>query len=215
MTSSSNVVHLKWLARRAYHETFSDPGPTIFNWRGAPNRCKCGCGGMWYDRVSPTNWWKYLTPSLLVQTRFLLRLFLPAHKLIWLWPSVAWRAAQYARAQKGMPHSKGQPPNLITPIFAIPFVTILWSLWPISVALLIVLIGAQFIIATIAIALFGLSLVLSGLASVILETHLTISIALIVAGILWEYDRNRRNALKQEELLGRLVLQLRKSESNQ
>ena len=215
MTSESDKVHTAWLARRAYHETFSHSGPTIFNWQGVPNQCKCGCGGMWYDRVSSTNWWKYLSLGLLVQTRFLLSLFLPAHRLLWLWPSVAWHAAQYSRAQKGKPYSKGQPPKLLTPILAIPLVAILWSLWPIAGALLVVLTGVQFIVATFAIALFGLTLVMSGLASFILETHTAISITLIVAGILWEYERNRRITMKQEERLGYLALQLKESENNQ
>ena len=50
-------VHQKWLARRAYHETFSEAGTVFPSWMGVPNRCKCGCAEVWYDRVSSVNWW--------------------------------------------------------------------------------------------------------------------------------------------------------------
>ena len=55
--------HEKWLSRRVYHETFSTPGAEFPSWRGIPNRCNCGCTEVWYDRLSPTNWWATFNPA--------------------------------------------------------------------------------------------------------------------------------------------------------
>ena len=55
--------HEKWLSRRVYHETFSTPGTAFPSWRGVPNRCNCGCAKVWYDRLSPTNWWAAFNPA--------------------------------------------------------------------------------------------------------------------------------------------------------
>ena len=55
--------HEKWLSRRVYHETFSTPGAEFPSWRGIPNRCNCGCAEVWYERLSPTNWWVTFNPA--------------------------------------------------------------------------------------------------------------------------------------------------------
>ena len=89
--------HQKWLSRRMYHETFSTPGWLYFNWRGVPNRCKCGCGEVWYDRVSPVNWWNYFNPKLLIDTRFLFLVFRPLYSLIWSLPPAIWICFQLLR----------------------------------------------------------------------------------------------------------------------
>ena len=214
MTSGSNRVHAKWPARRAYHETFSNPGPLIFNWHGAPNGCKCGCGGLWYDRVSSTNWWNYFSPGLLLQTAFLFPIFLALHKVIWSLPPVVWHVFRSVRAssKREIPANR-KAPYIFTVIISLPLCVVSWTLWPIAVALLTSVVCALFVVAIVAIGMLGFTLVLAGLASVLFSTHPFIGVALIFAGILWEYERNRRNTLKHEELIGSLVLRLRKLDS--
>ena len=214
-TSSEDIrsrdTHQKWLARRMYHETLSTSRPPFLNWPGAPNRCKCGCGDVWFDRVSPTNWWNYFSPGLLIQTGFLFPIFHALHGVIWALPPVAWYTFQNVLAS----HKKEAPARhklhlSITVILALPASVILWTLWPISLALLTTLLFLLAGIAVIAIGMFGITLILTGLASMIYLTHPAIGTALIVVGILFEYERNRRKELKQEELLGNLILKLRK-----
>ena len=207
----NRATHQKWLARRMYHETLSTPGPPFLNWPGAPNRCKCGCDDVWFDRVSPTNWWSYFSPGLLIQTGFLLPIFHALHRVIWALPAVVWYTFQNVLAS----HKKEVPARRklhlsITVILALPVSVILWTLWPISLALLTTVLFVLAGIAVIAIGMFGITLILTGLASMIYLTHPAIGIALIVVGILFEYERNRRKELKQEELLGNLILKLRK-----
>ncbi len=80
--------HQKWLSRRTYHKTYSKTPSLYFNWSGVPNRCKCGCDEVWYDRISPVNWWQYFSPMLLMRTNFLFPVFRALFSLIWTFPPV-------------------------------------------------------------------------------------------------------------------------------
>ena len=91
--------HEKWLSRRVYHETFSTPGAEFPSWRGIPNRCNCGCAEVWYDRLSPTNWWATFNPARYISTfRGVVRVFLALHRVLWRLPPVIWIWLQMVRA---------------------------------------------------------------------------------------------------------------------
>ena len=83
--------HEKWQFRRIYHETYSVRTRVFAFWQGTPRRCKCGCGEVWYDRISPTNWWAIfnLTSHAAFSWKLacMVLLFL---KLLWRIPSVIW-----------------------------------------------------------------------------------------------------------------------------
>ena len=80
----------------------------------------------------------------------------------------------------------------------------------IVIALMVVLLG----MAVVAISMRGLVFVLGGIASVIYSYYPIVGIALIVAGVLIEYERNRRNDRQKEEYLGHLLLRLQKEEEH-
>ncbi len=91
--------HEKWLSRRVYHETFSTPGTAFPSWRGVPNQCNCGCAEVWYDRLSPTNWWAPFNPAGYISiVRELVRVFLALHRVLWHLPPVIWAWLQMMRA---------------------------------------------------------------------------------------------------------------------
>ncbi len=78
----------------------------------------------------------------------------------------------------------------------------------VSLGLLIALMGVLLGMAVIAISMRGLVFVIGGIASVTFSYFPAIGIALIVAGVLVEYERNRRNERHREERLGHLILML-------
>ena len=234
--------HQKWLSRRMYHETFSTPGRLYFNWRGVPNRCKCGCGEVWYDRVSPVNWWIYFNPKLLIETRFLFLVFRPLYSLIWSLPPAIWICFQLLRtyykarilARVGTTNGTSVAIGiaigrlLLYGVIA-PLVVALWvTTWTLSrigsviilvlhlvlLGLLIALMGTLLGTAVIAISMRGLVFVIGGVASVTYSYYPAIGIALIVVGVFVEYERNRRNERHREERLGNLILMLRRDEKD-
>jgi uncharacterized protein with PQ loop repeat len=233
--------HHKWLSRRTYHEAFSTPDKSLFNWRGLPNRCKCGCGKIWYDRVSPVNWWKYFDPTLLIRLRFLFPLFRPLYELLWHSPPVIWIA--YQNAHSGYKEEVRARVKLGSSIRAATFVAgflVYGILTPIIVAmyagtwflsrvggvailvlhglclaLLLALLLTLLAFAIIAISMRGIVFVIGGAASVAYSYYPIIGIGLIVVGLLLEYERYRRNELKREEQLGNMILLLRGASSKQ
>ena len=234
--------HQKWLSRRTYHENFSTPGPFYFKWRGVPNRCKCGCDEVWYDRVSPVNWWQYFGPKLLITTQFLFPVFRALFSLIWALPPVIWICFQLLRkTYKESILDKVGPTNgpavavgistgrlLLYGVIA-PLVVALWittwlltriagitivALHAVSLGLLILLMGILLAAAVIAISMRGLVFVIGGIASVTFSYYPVVGIALIIAGIFVEYERNRRNARHREERLGHLILMLQRDETD-
>lgn len=227
--------HEKWLSRRAYHETFSSPSSLFVNWRGLPNRCKCGCGDIWYDRLSPVNWWTYFTPNLLAQVQFLFPVFRALYGLVWHLPPVIWIWFQLARSSYKTEILARTDPNygtsvtiaiarlllygIIAPLIVVVYVAtwiltrlggvIIMGLHLASLALLAMLILTLFGIAVIAISMRGLVFVIGGVASVVLSYYPAIGVTLIIAGVFVEYERNRRSDRQREELLGNLALKLK------
>ena len=225
--------HEKWLSRRMYHEAFSRPVTTILKWRGVPNRCPCGCGELWYDRVSPVNWWQYFSPQLLFRVGFLFPIFRAFYSLLWSLPPAVWALFQICRSTykveiiNRIGPDKVESAKLVTAIGRIllygviaPLVVSIWiGTWMLSriggilvlsmhlTALLMfaALMGILLATSVIAISMRGLVFVIGGVASVTYSYYPAIGIALIVAGVLLEYERNRRNDRNREERLGYLL----------
>ena len=228
--------HQKWLARKMYHETFSATPPTFLKWRGVPNRCACGCGEVWFDAASPVNWWQYLSPRLLFRIQFLFPVYRALFSLIWSCPPVIWTYFRLLRAtyKENIRFKVGSTNHsaeraaiaigrlilygVIAPLVVLSWITT-WVLSRIAgivimaahvgslvlvMALMMFLLG----IAVIAISMRGLVFVLGGIASVTYSYYPAVGIALIVAGVLIEYERNRRNERQKEEQLGHLMLTL-------
>lgn len=90
--------HEKWLSRRMYHETFNTAGTAFPNWPGEPNQCNCGCAEVWYDRLSPTNWWAAFNPARYIAImRQLALVFIALHKLLWHLAPQIWTWIKMAR----------------------------------------------------------------------------------------------------------------------
>ena len=233
--------HNKWLSRRTYHETFSTPNKSIFNWRGLPNRCKCGCGEIWYDKVSPVNWWRYFDPTVLIRLRLLFPLFRPLYELLWHLPPLIWIAYKNTRSgYKEEVRTRVRPGSsiraatfiagfLVYSIFTPIMVAMYAGTWfltrvggvailmlhGLSLALLLTLLMTLLAFAIIAISMRGIVFVIGGAASVVYSYYPIIGIVLIVIGLLLEYERYRRNELKREEQLGSMILLLRGASSKQ
>ena len=233
--------HRKWLARRAYHETFSAQRASIFNWSGLPNRCKCGCGEIWYDRLSPVNWWRSFDPTLLIRLRLLFPLFRPLYGLIWHLPPIMWVWFQMVRrGYKAEVSARVEPGGseraaiifanlllygIVTPLVISIYATT-WLLSRVgggaillihglSLALVMIALLTVAGLAVIAMSMRGIVFIIGGVASVVYSDYPIIGIALIVVGVLLEYERYRRNELKREEQLGNMILLLRDASSKQ
>ena len=224
--------HEKWLSRRVYHETFSTSGSSFPNWSGLPNRCKCGCGGVWYDRVSPVNWWTYFDLTFPLRVQLLFPVFRAFYGVVWHLPAVIWIWFQLCRASyeeqvtiRANPGHSTSAAIVVARLFlyavVAPLVITLYAtIWILSrlggvatmalhftsLVLLTFTVLILFGIAVIAIFMRGLVLVIGGTASVVSSYYPAIGVALIVAGILVEYERNRRNERRHEERLGRLIM---------
>ena len=200
--------HQKWLSRRAYHETFSTPTTTFPNWNGIPNRCKCGCEGIWYDRASPVNWWTYLfnLGALFKVGGTLFPFFRALHSVIWHLPAVIWAWFIILRATYSIEvlvrtrpnHSKRAAmvmTNIILYGFVAPLaIALLSACWCLSrlggavimalhlgsLVLLITLVLACSVMATIAISMRGIVFVIGGIASVAYSYYPIVGIVLIV-----------------------------------
>ena len=229
-------IHQKWLGRRAYGETFGEPGSAFPKWQGKANRCKCGCGEVWYDRVSPINWWEYFVPSVLVNVQFLVPLFLALHNVIWHLPPVIWiwfrmATTAYKQEVRVRCHSSEEtaialtvakvllygivaPPTLVacTAILVLTRSRVLGivvlALWLASLLLLITMILVLMVTATIAISMRGLAFILGGLVSVVYVDYPLIGIVLIVIGVFLQYESGRQNERLLEERVGTVILRL-------
>ena len=206
-------THQKWMARRAYYEIFSTPDLIFPWWHGNPNRCKCGCGDTWYDRQSATNWWTTVTPyeliRFLIRAEFLLPVFLSLQNVIWalvrvvLIPFPMLRVSNKRRERNISTTVAAVSVRIIIVPIALSLSATIWILWPISLALLTILFLMLFGMAVIAISTYSYIFIIGGLASIVYASQPAIGVTLIVVGVLLDYERNRRNKLKQEELLGR------------
>ena len=231
----SMTAHEKWQSRRVYHETFSKPGTAFPSWRGVPNRCKCGCDEVWYDRLSPTNWWTSF--NLVHYASIVWKLvcvFLALQKALWNLPSVVWIGFRMLRAGYKREVLARIPPGASTSVaiatarllvygIIAPLAVIVWAtMWTISrpgviiiVALFFVTLGLilavlsiPLIVSVVAISMSGLVFIIGGVGSILFLDNPTVGITAIVIGVCVQYELNRREGRRREELLGHLILML-------
>ena len=228
--------HEKWLSRRAYQETFSLPSPQFPNWLGVPNKCKCGCGEIWHDRLSPTNWWSAFDPSTHVTiVKGLFSLFRWYHKALWQLPTVVSSYVQIARARYNKELIDRMPPSTSTTTtttvnrafwygLVVPCIALVWVLaWIVSkpgMILIVVLFFAALvpvvtfmlialIFSLIAISMSGIVLILAGVGSILYLKNPALGIALFVLGVGLQYEINRRAGRRKEEQIGHLIRMIR------
>ena len=228
--------HEKWLSRRVYHETFSTSGTAFPSWRGIPNRCNCGCAEVWYDRLSPTNWWTAFNPAVFISNaRNLVRVFLHLHRALWYLAPVIWGWLQMFRAvykKEVMNRSQAGISTSIAMAFArllmygiiVPVTVVVWAtVWVLARPGVIVLIALYFltlvlvaavlsiplIISVIAISMIGLVFILGGVGSIFYLDNPAIGIIAIVIGVGVQYELHRRAGRRREEQLGYLIRMLR------
>ena len=228
--------HEKWQSRRLYHETFGTPGTVFPSWRGEPDRCKCGCGETWYDRVSPTNWLATMNPAKFISIILaLVRVFVALHKVIWHLPALVWWKLKMTRAgyerevmnriQPGTNASVAMATvrlfyyGIIVPlmmaiwatawILSRPGVVVMVALFLPIVGLVAVVFSITFVISLIAISMSGLVFILGGVGSIFYLDNPAIGITFIVIGVVVQYELHRREGKRREEQLGYLILMLR------
>ena len=229
--------HQKWLSRRVYHATFSTPGTAFPGWRGVSNRCNCGCAEVWYDRVSPTNWWATFDPTRYMSIMSeLFRAFLALHGVLWHLPPVTEAWLQRIRAGYKTEVKNRIEPGTSTLIamaaarlllygIIVPLTAVVWGVaWSLSrppgvilltvlYFLVLLLVAAVLLIplvsSVIAISMSGLVFILGGVGSILYLDNPTIGIAAIVIGVGVQYELHRRELRRREEQLGHLILMLR------
>ena len=231
--------HEKWLAYQSYCRKFSSCPTSFPRWRGLPNHCKCSCGGVWYDKVSPVNWWRYFNPALLWKVGFLFPLFRSLHSLVWTLPPVIWVWLQMFRAgYKNEVLNRARPEQATSAIriarlllygIVVPLVFVVWTatwilsglgsavimgLHLISLCIVVTLLLMLFASSAIVIAMYGIVFVIGGAASVIYSYYPVAGVVLIVAGLLTEYERMRRRERRHAEQLGLLLLLQQNEHSN-
>ena len=228
--------HEKWQSRRLYHETFSTPSTFLPSWRGVPNRCKCGCAEVWYDRLSPTNWWAPLNPVTHISIVWaVVRSFVALHKVLWHLPPVIRGMLQMIRAgyKRGVINRIKPGTNAFVAIatarlllygIIVPLAVAIWAtVWVLSrpgvvliVALLLPMVGLVAVlfsislaISLIAISMSGIVVILGGVGSIVYLDSPVIGITVIVIGVFVQYELRRRENRRREEQLGYLILMLR------
>ena len=196
--------HEKWLSRRAYQETFSTPGTMFPSWRGVPNRCNCGCGETWYDRLSTTNWWSNFNPSVYMTImRGLVGVFRAFHGVLWHLPPEIWRRLLMTRAGYKRDLMNRLQPGANTTIalaiarlflygIIVPLTVVVWaSVWfvsrPGSILLIVVFFSALVPIAivmsiapifsVIAISMRGFVFIIGGVGSILYLDNPAVGIA--------------------------------------
>ena len=228
--------HEKWQSRRIYHETFTSPTKMFAFWQGTPRRCKCGCGEVWHDRISPVNWWTIfnLTTHLSVSWQ-LAHVLLAFHKLLWHTPPVIWVWFQMLRVEYKIRVLVRVPPGAstfialatarlllygcIAPLVVLacalawaaagPGVILTSALYFLALGLYLALAAVVMVLSVIAISMSGLVFIIGGAASILYLDYPAIGIAAIAIGVGVQYELNRREALRREEQLGHLIATLR------
>ena len=231
----SMTEHEKWRSRRVYHETFSKPGTMLPSWRGVPNRCKCGCDEVWYDRLSPTNWWTSFNLANYASVVWkLVVTFVALQRLLWNLPPVIWIGFQIVRTSYKREVLARLPPGANTSVAIItarllvygiiaPLAVIVWAtVWALArpgviiiVALFFVTLGLTLtvlliplIASVIAISMSGFVFIIGGVGSILFFDN-PIGITAVVLGVCVQYELNRREGRRREEQLGHLILMLR------
>ena len=227
--------HEKWLSRRAFHETFSSPGTVFPKWRGKSNRCECGCGGVWNDRLSTTNWWTMFNPADYVSNaRGLFRFFHNLHRVLWHLPSMIWlwfrtirggyKREVMNRVQPGLSPAVALGTarlllfGFIAPLTAIgwatvwilarPGVLLIVGLFLLTLALLLAVFSISVAIAMVAISMSGIVFILGGVGSILYLDNPVFGILAILVGVFIQYEFQRREGKRREEQLGYLIRRL-------
>ena len=232
--SRKHRLHEVWLSRGAYVEHFgSREPPVVFpNWRGNPDRCRCGCDGVRYSRSNPENLWESFSPELLWETELLIPQFRALRNTLWKLPGFAWtifRPVFTANAFKDIvisdpQNSRGgramKPLRLLTwSIFSLLLFLLLMAAWLVSRFTLVVLaplyiVGMAFVLAVMLLVSFraatcmafiGLVFLIGAAASFAFEASPALGISLIVAGVCFEYEGRRRRERQNREQLGRVL----------
>ena len=233
--------HQKWVARRIYHETFSKPRQVFPNWEGSPNRCKCGCGEEWTDRVSPINWWLYLNPGTYAPVLpHIHEVFRALHHLLSLLPRLSWHWFQMTRKQYKARIRANPNPEVnttaaiviawallygvavpmtaavacLTWILTRPGSVSLMILEAASIALYMSIALTSSVLAALTMSMAGIVVIIAGMGSIVYFNSSLLGIALMIIGVLLQYELNRRQARQLEERLGKLVLLLREQQHN-
>ena len=194
--------HEKWLSRRVYHETFSTPGAEFPSWRGIPNRCNCGCSEVWYDRLSPTNWWATFNPAGYISIVWgVVRVFLALHRVLW-----------HISSRERL-SSRGATATVVVWatvwVLSRPGVILLIALCFLTLVLATAVLSIALIIAVIAISMSGLVFIIGGLGSILYLDNPVFGITAIVIGVCVQYELHRREGRRREEQLGYLIRMLR------
>ena len=236
------IEHEKWESRRAYYEAFEakrDGYKILPNWPGTPNHCKCGCGGVWYSRGGPNNWWYTFNPGMYLSVvRDLGRLFYAFQGFLWCLPPVVrnmMRAAPVACSREAVLGRIGPDVNITMAVagarlgvygFLIPLLVIAWlatwsvsrpgvaitvALYPPTLAFMLVILSTAFLASIIAISMSGLVFIIGGVGSILYLDNPVIGIVAIVAGVFIQYEIQRRETMRHQERLGFLILGQRQS----
>lgn len=225
--------HKKWLSRQIFHETFSTRSKAFPSWQGAPDQCNCGCGEVWYDRLSPRNWWTAFSPAgYLSAAGHFLRATRSLHRMLWVLPSLIWHWLQMLRkgyrrdvvervqtetsATVAIAVARLLLYGVIVPLGLLawatawtlsrPGIPLLAAIYFLALALVAFVYLTAIAVSAIAISLQSLPLVLGGIASILYFDSPALGIVLIVAGVLWQYELQRREVRRREEQLGYLIM---------
>ena len=234
-------IHERWLAHRAYVETYERPPQFLQKWSGRPNRCKCGCGQEWLDSLSPVNWLDYFSPKMLADMKFLLPLFRAFFNLLWTLPSYIWVLLQIVRAnyRHEVGHQarlRGAPEGItigaaklllyaiVMPLALVVIATLfvvsraggwlLFGIWAVAISVIVAMMLVLMLPAAIAVSRHGLVVILGGVSSIAYIDYPVVSIGLIVAGVMLQYRQDRERERHQQERIGMLILRLRAAEGS-
>ena len=231
----SMIEHEKWVARRVYHQTFSKPSPVFPTWQGSPNRCRCGCGEEWVDNLSPINCWRYLNPATYAAAFPIIhRLFRALHEVLSLLPGVIWLSFRVTREQYKARITANASPGgntraaiaiarlllygaaapiavvflLLTWLLTRPGGAILMAMEAASIALYIALATLSLAATAVMMSMPGLVVIIAGIGSLVFFNNALLGVLMMGAGVLLQYEVNRRHAQRLEERFGKLILLL-------
>ena len=210
--------HEKWQSRRIYHEKFAAPTKVLAFWQGTPRRCKCGCGEVWYDRVTPTNWRTTFNLATHLSVAWqLAHVVLLFYKLLWHTPPVIRVWFQILRVEYKMQVLVRVPPVASTfiavatarvllyggvaPLVVVacalawtaagPGVIVTSALYFLTLGLYLALVAVVMVLSVIAISMAGLVFIIGGMGSILYLDYPIVGIAAIVIGVGVQYELNR------------------------
>ena len=235
--SHKHRLHEEWLSRGAYDECFGSREPPLAfkNWRGNPDPCRCGCDEVRYSRSNPHNLWKSLSPQLLWETGFLFPIFRAFRNFLWALLGLAWanfrtefRASAFkAKVISGHRGRRGgwgmMPLRFLNwaaiSLFMFLIVVAAWivsrfalfvlaPLYVLGMAIILAVLLFNSTFAAISLASIGLVFLIGAAASFAFDASPVLGIALIVAGVCFEYEGRRQRDRQNREQLGRILRKL-------